>query len=398
MERIYTHARLLGDRHKSALMLDDTGVVEMIVPMHDLGEIPAGTEVVNLNGDWVSLGGLDLQINGALGLPFPEVQATDGDKLDKIGQLLWDQGVNGYCPTIVTTSVENFRRSLQVLRQYQHKQPQNCPQNIAQILGLHLEGPFLTPKKRGAHPEQFLQPLSLDTVKNLLAHETDWDAVAIITLAPELDPAGDAVAYLRSRNVTVSLGHSLATADQANQAFEAGASMVTHAFNAMPTLHHREPGMLGAALTYDGVHCGFIADGQHICRTMLQLLLRSGGSSNNSDRGLFLVSDALSPLGLPDGTYPWDDRQLPVTHGTARLPDGTLSGTTLPLLDGVKNLVDWKLCGAETAIALATVAPYVAINQPTEITGRPITHCLRWRQMGQILQWTRLTESSHPNP
>ncbi|MEM9244512.1 MAG: N-acetylglucosamine-6-phosphate deacetylase [Cyanobacteria bacterium P01_F01_bin.153] len=387
MERIYTHARLLGDRHKSALILDDAGVVEMTVPMHDLGEIPSAAEVVNLKGDWVSLGGLDLQINGALGLPFPEVQPGDHDKLDKVGQLLWEQGVNGYCPTIVTTSVENFRRSLQILRDYQQTQPENT----ARILGLHLEGPFLTPKKRGAHPEQFLQPLSLDTVKNLLTNESDWDAVTIITLAPELDPTGDAVAYLRDRNVTVSLGHSLATADQANQAFEAGASMVTHAFNAMPSLHHREPGLLGAALTHDHVHCGFIADGQHICRTMLQLLLRSGGGTDDSDRGLFLVSDALSPLGLPDGTYPWDDRQITVTYGTARLPDGTLSGTTLPLLDGVKNLVDWDLCDTETAIALATVAPYTAINQPTEITGQPISRCLRWQQIRRSLNWTRFT-------
>ncbi|MGD1938207.1 MAG: N-acetylglucosamine-6-phosphate deacetylase [Cyanophyceae cyanobacterium] len=386
MERIYTHARLLGDRHKSALILDDAGVVEMTVPMHDLGEIPSDAKVVNLKGDWVSLGGLDLQINGALGLPFPEVQPSDRDKLDEIGRLLWDQGVNGYCPTIVTTSVENFRRSLQILRDYQQTQPKNT----AQILGLHLEGPFLAPKKRGAHPEQFLQSLSLDTVKSLLGTEADWDAVTIITLAPELDPTGDAVAYLRDRNVTVSLGHSLATADQATQAFEAGASMVTHAFNAMPSLHHREPGLLGAALTHDRVHCGFIADGQHICRTMLKLLLRSGGGADNSDRGLFLVSDALSPLGLPDGAYPWDDRQITVTHGTARLPDGTLSGTTLPLLDGVKKLVDWDLCDSETAIALGTVAPYTAINQPTEITGQPISHCLRWHQLGRSLSWTRL--------
>ncbi|MEM9771380.1 MAG: N-acetylglucosamine-6-phosphate deacetylase [Cyanobacteria bacterium P01_D01_bin.73] len=386
MERIYTHAKLLGDRHKSALMVDESGVVEMIVPMHDLGAIPGDAKVVNLNGDWVSLGGLDLQINGALGLPFPEVQPGDRDKLDKIGKLLWDQGVNGYCPTIVTTSVENFRRSLQILRDYQ----QNQPDNTAQILGLHLEGPFLTPKKRGAHPEQFLQPLSLDTVKKLLTAEADWDAVTIITLAPELDPTGDAVAYLRDRNVTVSLGHSLATADQATQAFEAGASMVTHAFNAMPSLHHREPGLLGAALTDDRVHCGFIADGQHICRTMLQLLLQSSGGADGSDRGLFLVSDALSPLGLSDGTYPWDDREITVTHGTARLPDGTLSGTTLPLLDGSKNLVDWELCDTETAIALATVAPYTAINQPIEITGSPISHCLRWQQIGRSLNWERL--------
>ncbi len=386
MERLYTHAKCLGDRHDSALLIDRNGVINQIIPMADLGEIPADTEVINLNGDWVSLGGLDLQINGALGLPFPEVQESDGDKLSKIGQLLWEQGVNEYCPTVVTTSIDNFRRSLQILRDYQQTQQKN----IAQITGLHLEGPFLNPKKRGAHPEQYLQPLTLETVKNLLGDEQNWDAVTIMTLAPELDPTHDAIAYLRDRNITISLGHSLATAIEADKAFSAGATMVTHAFNAMPSLHHREPGLLGAALSNENVHCGFIADGQHVCKTMLQLLLRAG----QGDRGLFLVSDALSPLGLPDGTYPWDDRQITVTHGTARLPDGTLSGTTLPLLDGVKNLVSWDLCDAETAIALATVAPYQAIKRSPNPIGQPINHCLCWTAEqtvdGRSLTWTRL--------
>ena len=216
-----------------------------------------------------------------------------------------------------------------------------------------------------------------------------------MTLAPELDPTGDAVAYLRDRNVTISIGHSLATAAQAEAAFDGGATMVTHAFNAMPSLHHRKPGLLGAALARDRVYCGLIADGEHVCQTMLKLLLRAG----DGDHGLFLVSDALSPLGLPDGTYPWDDRQITVTHGTARLPDGTLSGTTLPLLDGVKNLVQWQLCDPETAIALATVSPYHAIGQSAELTDQPVSHLLRWtmnetdENQGRSLSWTRLASS-----
>ena len=388
MDRLYTHVKLLGDREESALFVDEEGVVDMITPMDALNSmvtvenLSSKTEVVDLQGDWVSLGGLDLQINGALGLPFPEVQPGDRDKLAKIGQLLWEQGVNEYCPTLVTTSVENIRRSLNILRDYQQDQPKNT----AQITGLHLEGPCLNVQKRGAHPEQYLQPLSLEAVKSLLADDRDWDAVTIMTLAPELDPTDDAVAYLRDRNVTVSLGHSLATANQAKNAFTAGATMVTHAFNAMPSLHHRDPGLLGAALATDGVRCGFIADGQHVCPTMLQLLLRMG----QGDRGLFLVSDALSPLGLPDGTYPWDDREITVTDGTARLPDGTLSGTTLPLLDGVKNLVQWKLCDAETAIALTTVSPYQAIGKSIDPVGQPASHLLRWSHDGQSLNWCRL--------
>lgn len=111
-------------------------------------------------------------------------------------------------------------------------------QREAEILGVHLEGPFLNPEKRGAHPAEYLLPLTLDNVKTVLADYTDL--VKIITLAPELDPRGDIIPYLRSLGITVSLGHSLATAEEAEKAFQQGATMVTHAFNAMPSLHHRQ--------------------------------------------------------------------------------------------------------------------------------------------------------------
>jgi N-acetylglucosamine-6-phosphate deacetylase len=156
----------------------------------------------------------------------------------------------------------------------------------------------------------------------------------------------------------------------------------------MPPLHHREPGLLGAALIRPEVQCGLIADGQHISPTMIKLLLRAG----NDEQGTFLVSDALAPLGLPDGFYPWDERQIEVKNGTARLPDGTLSGTTLPLLVGVQNLVQWGACEVENAIALATVAPRRAINLAPGIIGKPAAELLRWQlhpSTGE-LKWQRV--------
>jgi N-acetylglucosamine-6-phosphate deacetylase len=190
---------------------------------------------------------------------------------------------------------------------------------------------------------------------------------------------------LRSLGITVSLGHSQATATQAQQAFDQGATMVTHAFNAMLGLHHREPGLLGAAIVHPHVYCGLIADGQHVSPIMMDLLLRA----SQYDRGVFLVSDALSPLGLPDGTYPWDTRQIKVKNGTARLPDGTLSGTTLSLLVGTQNLVKEGVCDVETAIALATIAPRRAISLPTNPIGQP-ANLLRWHQSDcGKLSWQR---------
>jgi N-acetylglucosamine-6-phosphate deacetylase len=292
--------------------------------------------------------------------------------------------VDAFLPTLVTTSVENIQRSLSVIADF--VQTRRLTQPAAQILGVHLEGPFLNPQKRGAHPEEYLLPLTIEQLQRLLGDYTG--IVKVITLAPELDASGEAIPYLRSLGITVSLGHSLATAAEAQRAFNLGAKMVTHAFNAMPGLHHREPGLLGAALVHPGVKCGLIADGQHICSTMIQLLLRA----SCYEQGIFLVSDALAPLGLPDGVYPWDKRQIIVKNGTARLPDGTLSGTTLPLLVGVQNLVRWRICEVESAIALATEAPREAITLSGLDLAKPATQILRWHldESTRELTWQRL--------
>jgi N-acetylglucosamine-6-phosphate deacetylase len=364
------------------------GVQEMAIEHGKIREIGEHLTTDNLpsldvEGDWISLGGVDLQINGALGLAFPDVRMEDFNRLNEICDYLWEQGVDGFLPTIVTTSIDNIHRSLAVFAHFMASQRQNT----AQILGVHLEGPFLNRQKRGAHPEGYLLPLTVDRVDDVLGEYAS--IVKAITIAPELDPTGEVIPYLRSLGIIVSLGHSLANLEQAQAAFTSGASMVTHAFNAMPGLHHREPGLLGAALTHAGVQCGFIADGQHVHPTMLQLLLRSG----NYTQGLFLVSDALSPLGLPDGKYPWDTRKIEVIDGTARLPDGTLSGTTLALLVGVQNLVKWGVCDIGNAIALATTAPRRAINLPDDYVGQS-ANLLRWRiDPEQNLTWERLVIS-----
>ena len=342
---------------------------------------------LDVGGDWISLGGVDLQINGALGLAFPDVEMGDFDRLTAICDFLWGQGVDGFLPTIVTTSIENIHRSLAVFAKFIAQQPPNT----AQILGIHLEGPFLNPQKRGAHPVEYLMPLTIDSITKILDQYAGM--VKVITLAPELDQTGMVIPYLRSVGIIVSLGHSQANFDQAESAFTTGASMVTHAFNAMPGLHHREPGLLGSALTQSHVQCGFIADGQHVHPAMLKVLLRSGEYS----KGLFLVSDALSPLGLADGKYPWDTREIEVINGTARLPDGTLSGTTRSLLVGVQNLVAWGICDVGNAIALATIAPRNALISPmgestncSDFYVGQIANLLRWKSTEIQLSWERI--------
>jgi N-acetylglucosamine-6-phosphate deacetylase len=395
---LITNVRMPGYDGLKRIWIDPQGIVQSIQTMDQSFDRlpPEDLQVLDLGQDWLSLGGVDLQINGALGLAFPDLDASNADRLPGICEFLWQQGVDAFMPTIVTAAIPQIKQSLATIAAYC---AQIQPRKAARILGVHLEGPCLNRAKRGAHPEAHLQPLTIAVMEELLG---DHGAIVkMITLAPELDPSGAVIAYLRDRGILVSLGHSQATASQAKQAFDQGATLVTHAFNAMPGLHHREPGLLGAALVEPGVRCGVIADGQHVSPIMLQLLLRAsgGGTGGTSDQRLFLVSDALAPLGLSDGRYPWDSREITVTDGTARLADGTLSGTTLSLLSGVRNLVAWGICSIDDAIGLATIAPRLAISSITDrgsrdhrhYIGHRIHELLRWRQDDrQTLTWQRL--------
>ncbi|WP_036485978.1 N-acetylglucosamine-6-phosphate deacetylase [Myxosarcina sp. GI1] len=377
------NARFPKNPDLQQIEIDSKGIICAINPIEFLGIETlneTSERTIDIAGDWLSLGGVDLQINGGLGLAFPDLELSHLAKLDKICSFLWSQGIDGFLPTIVTTSVEKIQRSLVTIAKFIDEQ--TTVANTAKVLGVHLEGPFLNYEKRGAHPQQHLLPLTIENIKQVLGDYSQL--IKVITLAPELDKSDRAIEYLVERGIVVSLGHSLATAAIARTAFARGASMVTHAFNAMPGLHHRQPGLLGEAIMNPKVHCGLIADGNHICPTMLKILLRA-----SNEEGIFLVSDALAPIGLPDGVYPWDEREIKVTNGTAKLADGTLAGTTLPLLAGVKNLAEWGICNVESAIATATESPRKAIALPGLAVGQP-ANLLRWHWQENNLSWSRL--------
>ncbi|MBW4629465.1 MAG: N-acetylglucosamine-6-phosphate deacetylase [Brasilonema octagenarum HA4186-MV1] len=403
------NARIPGYTDLQILSVNPQGIVEQILPMSKVLKRvpPVDLQVLDIGGDWISLGGVDLQINGALGLAFPDLSTENSRQMLDICRYLWYEGIDAFLPTLVTTSVDNIQRALSVIADCMNFNPPSIPPEVrggregaqrgyAKILGVHLEGPFLNFQKRGAHSPEYLKPLNLEEIKKVLGNYTHL--VKVMTLAPELDPTGEVIPYLRSLGITVSLGHSQATAAEAQRAFELGATMVTHAFNAMPPLHHRESGLLGAAIIHPHVMCGFIADGEHVSPTMLQILLRASTPVSHRKVGeigkqkLFLVSDALAPLGLPDGVYPWDNRQISVKNKTARLADGTLSGTTLPLLVAVQNLVKWGICDVDRAIALSTIAPRSAIGLSAILSGVSASQLLRWHldESTQELSWQRL--------
>jgi N-acetylglucosamine-6-phosphate deacetylase len=295
-----------------------------------------------------STGAIDLQINGCLGLSFNNLSTTDEDKLREVCHFLFDQGVDGFLPTLVTTDIESLHRSLSVIQSVMTKETGG-----AEILGVHLEGPFLHPDRAGAHPGHFLLDFTPTNVQKVIGDFAS--IVRLITVAPELDQTGEAVSLLQKMGIKISIGHTTCNLSLAEEAKAKGINLVTHLFNAMPGLHHREPGIVGLALT-SAFYCGLIGDGRHIHPQVVSLIYRL-----IPDR-LFLVSDALHPLGLPEGEYQWDERKMTVKQGTCYLTDGTLAGTTLGICSGVANLVRWGVCSLPKAIELVTTNPSKALG------------------------------------
>jgi N-acetylglucosamine-6-phosphate deacetylase len=360
------------------LAVNGAGRIAHLEPL-SAGSAAAGDD---WEGDWLSPRGIDLQINGGLGLPFPELTPEDRPRLEKLLAVLWRDGVEAIAPTLVTCGVAPLREALNVLAEARARhRPGLC-----QLLGAHLEGPFLEPSRRGAHPQEHLCPPSLQALAARLdgfscGPEAD---IALLTLAPELAGAAPVIAELRARQVVVCLGHSAADAAQAQAAFDAGVTMLTHTFNAMAGLHHRSPGPVAMAALRGDVALGLIADGVHVAPAMALLLQRL------APQATVLVSDALAPYGLGDGAHRWDERLLLVADGSCRLEDGTLAGTTLPLLEGVIRLARWGV-PADQAIAAATLHPRRVLGdqRPLEqlLVGRLLGDCLRWRQGTEGLGW-----------
>lgn len=362
-----------GRDRRWRLVVDGAGTIAALEPIAANGAA-AGED---WGGDWLSPAGVDLQINGGLGLAFPELTPADLPRLLELLELLWCDGVEAICPTLVTCGVAPLRQALAVLEQArgQHR-PGRC-----RLLGAHLEGPFLAPERRGAHPQQHLAPPSLEALEERIGGfrgGPGWSApadIALVTLAPELEGAAAVIARLRQLGIVVSLGHSAASEAQASDAFAAGVGMLTHCFNAMAGLQHRAPGPVAAACRRGEVALGLIADGVHVAPSLAVLLQRLAPEQ------VVLVSDALAPYGLGDGLHRWDERRLLVENGSCRLEDGTLAGVTLPLLEGVKRLAGWG-APPERAIAAATVLPRRVLGDPRGVAallvGTPLAACLRW--------------------
>ncbi len=333
-------------------------------------------------GDWLSPRGVDLQINGGLGLSFSDLDLSQIPNLIKLLDLLWVDGIEAITPTIVSCSVAALRNSLEV---FHRLRKENAP-NRCKLLGAHLEGPFLSEGFKGAHKKNHICLPSLNALnERIRGYENE---ITLVTLAPEVLGAFEVINKLKNLGIIVSLGHSGADAQVSSSAFDLGVSMLTHTFNAMPGLNHRAPGPIDEAISRGNIALGLIADGIHV-HPKLAVILQKLAAKN-----LFLVSDALPPYGLDTNLLEWDKRVLNIKEGVCRLNDGTLAGTSLPLLEGCKRLATWS-GNPSPSIWSATVAPRLLLEKEKGIQefllGEPLDKLLRWHfnSRSKSLNWNK---------
>jgi N-acetylglucosamine-6-phosphate deacetylase len=282
------------------------GVVEAV------GLSPAGR-------GWAVPGFVDLQVNGFHGVDFLNAGAED---IVRAGHALARTGVVAYQPTLITGprattlhAAEEFARA--------------GPTSGARVIGIHLEGPFLSPHRAGTHPLNYLQDPDWRFLEPIMAA----GPVTMVTLAPELPGATALISRLAAAGVVVSLGHSDATAAQAASGFDAGARAVTHLFNAMRPFSHRNPGIVGTALSRSDVYLGVIADGVHVAPEALLTVWRAGASRT------YVVTDAIAAAGMGPGQWRLGEVEVDVEAGTARRKDGTLAGSVGMMDESFRHLV-----------------------------------------------------------
>jgi len=319
--RLGVEAALVDGR----LVAGDVEIVEGTIARYGLA---------SANGHGLAVPGfVDLQVNGFGGVDFLE---ADADAYGRAGEALLETGVTAYLPTLITTPEDELVPALRTVP---------VGSDGPRILGVHLEGPFLAPSRLGTHPPASRRDPDLDLMERLLAA----GPVRVMTLAPELARSGPLIDLLHDRGITVSCGHSDATAAEANAAFDRGVRTVTHLFNAMRPFRHRDPGIAGAALARDDVVVQIILDRIHLADETATLVWRAATGR------VALVTDAMAGAGMTDGSYSIGGFAVDVRDGIVSGPDGVLAGSTLTMIEAVRNLHDLGVSLPEALAAASTV-------------------------------------------
>ncbi|MBZ5683247.1 MAG: N-acetylglucosamine-6-phosphate deacetylase [Acidobacteriia bacterium] len=349
MKTVFTASRLytpLEEVERPVLFIEDGTITE--VTSRSNKDIPGNASVVDLGDAVIAPGFLDIHIHGGAGL---DVMLASPAELPRLGQFLATHGVSGYFPTTVAAPLDHTCAALERLANAIDAAQSRTNDDYVQArpLGIHLEGPFLSHKRRGVHPPEYLVAPTIDVFDRL------WQAarghVRMLTIAPEIPGAMEVIAEAARRNVCVSIGHSDAELPIAQNAVKAGARHATHTFNAMRPLDHRDPGIIGEVLTDNQITADIIVDGIHVAPTVVQLFLQAKGV----DRAV-LITDAISATGMPDGRYKLGPIEVEVKDGKCT-SGGSLAGSVLTMDRAVRNVTQFARWSLKDAVRAATLNP-----------------------------------------
>jgi N-acetylglucosamine-6-phosphate deacetylase len=329
--RLFDGERMI-DAHA---LLVENGSIAGITPAIDL---PPGTERHELDGGVLAPGLIDWQVNGGGGVLFNDTPTAAGVRA--IVEAHQSCGTTSLLPTLVTSAPEKLKLALDAAAQAQDRVPG--------ALGIHVEGPFIDARRKGAHPQSFIRTMTKDDADRLIAAK---NGVMVVTLAPS-SVTPDLITRLVQAGIIVSIGHSDATAEEAQAAFRAGATAVTHLYNAMSQLGHRQPGLVGAALADPNITCGLIADGHHLHEAAARAAFNAKGAS-----GIALISDAMPPAAGGPDVFTLEGRRASRVGTRLTLDDGTLAGAAITLMDAVRYLTGTLGIGLSEVLKMATLTP-----------------------------------------
>ncbi len=335
---------------KLGIVVIENGIIARISPMRDIcpdaesrHEYEGEHEVVDGAGLTLVPGFIDIHAHGGGGC---DTLDKTYDSLERMCLAHAAHGTTGILPTTMSGPAETLKKSVGLIGGYMGTR---APSG-AGILGIHLEGPWLNPEWKGAQPVTGIREPSVRELDELV--EASSGNISMITLAPEMPGALDLIKHAVDLGIKVSLGHSSATYDQAIAAADAGATHVTHAYNAMSGLHHRRPGMVGAMLSSNKLTVDVILDGFHIHLAAAKILMKCKGKD-----GIALITDATMAAGMPDGEYELGGQRVICRNGAVRLPDGILAGSALTLDKAVKYAMTELDCSLEDAIKMTSETP-----------------------------------------
>ncbi len=353
MKTVFTASRLYTPLEEIAspwLVVEDGKIVEV---SSRLGKDAGSATLVDYGDAVLAPGFFDIHIHGGAGL---DVMRASSAELPRLGKFLTTHGVTGYFPTTVAAPLDvtcaALERLADAIETAQNDDGDGSLQ--ARPIGIHLEGPFLSHKRRGVHPPEYLVEPTIPIFERL------WQAarghVRMMTIAPETPGAMEVIAEAARRNVCVSIGHSDAELPIAQAAVKAGARHATHTFNAMRPLDHRDPGIIGEVLTDDQLSADIIVDGIHVAPSVVQLFLQAKGIER-----AVLITDAISATGMPDGRYQLGPIQVDVKDGKCT-SGGSLAGSVLTMDRAVRNVTQFSRWSLKDAVRAATLNPARAVG------------------------------------